>query len=79
MDGLVADMVQDDPTKRPNMEEVSLRFADIQKRLSWWTLRAMLTRQSDERFLLFLKGIKHVFRTAGYIVRRLPPRPVPES
>jgi len=79
MDGLVADMVQDDPTKRPDMEQVSLCFADIQKQVSRWKLRAMLVRRDDERLFLFLKGVRHVFRTAGYIVRRLPPQPTPKS
>ncbi len=33
MEPLVADMVQDDPTKRPTMDEVVTRFAEIRRKL----------------------------------------------
>ncbi|KAI0311022.1 hypothetical protein OF83DRAFT_1069524, partial [Amylostereum chailletii] len=42
MDKLVADMVQKDPSKRPTIDEVVARFADIRHALSPWKLRSRL-------------------------------------
>ncbi|KAJ3824527.1 hypothetical protein F5880DRAFT_367262 [Lentinula raphanica] len=48
---LIADMTDDNPLKRPTMDEVVVRFEKIRKGLSWWKLRS---RVSDKTFpLLF--------------------------
>lgn len=44
---LVHDMIQDDPDKRPTMDEAMTRFEDIRKTLSASTLRSPLQFDSD--------------------------------
>ena len=38
MKSLITDMVQEDPKKRPAMDEVVNRFVEIKNRLSTWKL-----------------------------------------
>ena len=59
---LVEDMVQDDPKKRPTMDEVVERFDKIRASLSWWILRKRLVPLEDE--FPILATIRHLFRTA---------------
>lgn len=47
MKPLIDDMVQDDPSKRPSMEEAKVRFERIWDSLSWWTLRSQVVYRSD--------------------------------
>ena len=47
MKPLIDDMVQDDPSKRPSMEEAKVRFERIRDSLSWWTLRSQVVYRSD--------------------------------
>ncbi|GBE80551.1 hypothetical protein SCP_0302660 [Sparassis crispa] len=79
MDALVADMVQEVPEKRPTIEQVAERFAEIQSKLSWWKLRSEIVRRHYGMFIRFLSAVRHVYRTAGYVVMRLPPTPTPPS
>ena len=50
-------MIQDDPTKRPKMDEVVKRFEDIVRKLSPWKLRS---RTSSRRANIF-QNVGHVF------------------
>ncbi|KAJ3491002.1 hypothetical protein NLI96_g1020 [Meripilus lineatus] len=59
---LAEDMAQDDPSKRPNMDEVVERFEKLRRSLWWWRLRARL---------------KHIFRTMGHILRAEKAIPAP--
>jgi len=45
MESPITDMVQDDPTKRPSMEEVVTRFSEIRGKLSTWKLRSRISRR----------------------------------
>lgn len=72
---LAADMTHPDPLQRPTMDEVVARFAEIRKALPWWKLRQRVIR-SDEFFLARLyRDTKHVGRSLGYAIRRIPPLP----
>ncbi|KAJ7630024.1 hypothetical protein DFH06DRAFT_1005613 [Mycena polygramma] len=44
---LVNDMVQDDPTKRPSIDQVVTRFAEIQRGLSSWKLRSRVVGKRE--------------------------------
>jgi len=76
---LVMDMVRDDPTKRPTMEEVVSRFDEIRATLKRWKLRGRLVARRENNLVKLLKDVRHVFRTAKFIVRRYPPVPTPTS
>jgi len=75
METLIADMTQKDPTKRPTMDVVVERFAEIRRDMSSWKLRARLARKRDNAAKWMFFGFVHIFRTASYVVRRLPPVP----
>ncbi|KDQ51608.1 hypothetical protein JAAARDRAFT_41078 [Jaapia argillacea MUCL 33604] len=77
MEPLVADMVQDDPSKRPTIDEVEARFADIRKSLGSWKLRSRVVEMEDDSFSGFLRGIAHWRRRLWFIVRRVPAVPMP--
>ncbi|KAH9162946.1 hypothetical protein EDB89DRAFT_2023475 [Lactarius sanguifluus] len=36
MQPLISDMIQEDPAKRPNMDEIVARFSEIRNKLSTW-------------------------------------------
>lgn len=48
---LIADMVQDDPSKRPTIDEVVARFEKLRKALPWWKLRSRLVRKDEPAVL----------------------------
>lgn len=60
---LVEDMVQDDPSKRPTMDQVVERFTKLHKSLSWWTLTTRLVRNEESRHTRITAPIRHFFRT----------------
>ncbi|KDR71783.1 hypothetical protein GALMADRAFT_74620 [Galerina marginata CBS 339.88] len=74
---LIDDMVQDDPTKRPKMDDVLRRFDDVVKGLSAWKLRS---RTSSRRANIF-QDIKHSFwhwrRKFTFIIKRTAAIPHP--
>ncbi|KAH9920140.1 uncharacterized protein B0H18DRAFT_1025296 [Fomitopsis serialis] len=74
---LVADMVQNDPEKRPTIEEVESRFDGISCQLSWWQLRSRLVEKDENALVRTVFGIGHIFRTAKYVIKRRPPVPLP--
>ena len=55
---LVNDMVQDDPGKRPTMDDVVERFEKIRRSLHWWTLRSRLVYRSDSIFS-YVTQVRH--------------------
>jgi len=77
MEGLVADMVQDDPTKRPHMDEVVARFKEICDGFSSWKVRSRVVKRDDNPVLGFFRGIFHWTRRIGFILRRVSPMPTP--
>jgi len=73
---LISDMTHDDPSERPTMDEVVLRFESIRNGLSWWKLRS---RTSDRRVPLLLHLIYSPIHWAvqlSYILRRIPAIPI---
>ena len=54
---LINDMIQDDPTKRPKMDDVITRFEEIVSKLSAWKLRS---RTSSRRANIF-RDVGHLF------------------
>jgi hypothetical protein len=76
MQPLIADMVADDPTKRPTMAEVVVRFDEIRHSLSSWKLRARPIPHDELAIATFFLGIPHWYRRIRYVLRRIPPVPV---
>ncbi|KAJ6543676.1 kinase-like domain-containing protein [Mycena sp. CBHHK59/15] len=75
MEPLVADMVQTDPSLRPEMDEVVRRFGDIVQGLSSWKLCSRVSKVADD--FGFYYSVPHWIRRLQFIVRRVPPIPVP--
>jgi len=75
---LITDMVQEDPTKRPKMDEVVTRFADIKKRLSTWKLRSRMARNNEVWPLAAWRAFHHWRRTMGYVFTRRAAIPEPK-
>jgi hypothetical protein len=74
---LVADMVQDDPLRRPSMDEVVSRFEDIRRGLSSWKLRSRVYNQKEHLVMAFFHSISHWTRRIGFIINRVPSVPSP--
>jgi hypothetical protein len=78
MEPLVADMVQNDPTKRPTMNEVVTRFSEIRRKLSTWKLRSRIARKYELWPVTAWKSVTHWYRTVGYILGRKAAIPEPK-
>ncbi|KAF9244433.1 hypothetical protein BU15DRAFT_85845 [Melanogaster broomeanus] len=74
---LINDMVQDDPNKRPTMDEVVARFEDIRKGLSRSKLRSRVISRDEKGFDGVFRDVAHWTRRIGFVIRRIPPAPVP--
>jgi len=72
---LVSDMVNNDPKKRPTMNEVVSRFDDIIKGLSMWKLRSPVV-DADASLGVF-GSVAHWSKQLRYIALRLPAIPRP--
>ncbi|KAJ6507289.1 kinase-like domain-containing protein [Mycena vitilis] len=72
---LVADMVNDDPSKRPTMDEVVDRFEDAVQKLSIWKLRSRVAK--DKHHIGFLLSISHWIRKVRLVLGRYPEIPMP--
>ncbi|KAF5376396.1 hypothetical protein D9757_008690 [Collybiopsis confluens] len=75
LEELIADMTQDDPTKRPRMSEVVSRFAEIRKSLSWWKLRSRVSNKRIPLIFHRLYSPFHWIKQLSYIIRRIPAIP----
>jgi hypothetical protein len=78
MEALVADMVQDDPTKRPKMDEVVTRFRQIKGKLSTWKLRSRVVRRDEIWPLAVWRSVGHWYRILGYVLTRTAATPEPK-
>lgn len=76
MQTLVQDMVQDDPTKRPDIDECVFRLEEIVRSLSSWKLRSQIQLADDNIFGYIYRFFPHWARRLSYIIRRIPPIPV---
>ncbi|EPQ57111.1 hypothetical protein GLOTRDRAFT_137524 [Gloeophyllum trabeum ATCC 11539] len=74
---LVSDMVQEEPAKRPKMEEVLTRFEDIRKSLSTRKLRSRVVPRDENLVEGLFRAIGHWSRRVIYIIRRTPAVPMP--
>ncbi|TFK74346.1 hypothetical protein BDN72DRAFT_789669 [Pluteus cervinus] len=72
---LISDMVQDDPKKRPTIDEVVVRFEEIWKGLGSWKLRSRPRPKKEFIFKAIPHMCGHWMRRVGYVVRRVPPIP----
>ena len=78
MEPLVTDMVQNDPTKRPTMDEVVTRFFEIKGKLSTWKLRSRIARKYELWPVTAWKSVNHWYHTVGYILGRKAAIPEPK-
>lgn len=77
MEALVTDMVQEDPGKRPNMDEVVSRFSEIKKKLSTWKLRSRIAPKNEIWLFAAWRSVGHWCRTVGYVVANKAAIPEP--
>ncbi|KAJ6631577.1 hypothetical protein B0H10DRAFT_2159825 [Mycena sp. CBHHK59/15] len=75
MEPLVNDMVQDDPSLRPTIDEVVERFEGAVRGLSRWKVRSRVVMVDAE--FDFYYAIKHWMRKLMLIVRSTPAIPTP--
>jgi hypothetical protein len=73
MEILVADMVQDDPTKRPSIDEVATRFSVIRKKLGTIKLRSRIGRRTE--LFGLVRDLAHIFTGAKYVFQGIAPIP----
>ncbi|EMD36447.1 hypothetical protein CERSUDRAFT_115467 [Gelatoporia subvermispora B] len=78
MKPLVDDMVQDEPSKRPTIREVSVRFDSVRQKLSNWKLRSRLKELDEDMFTAFFRSTGHCIRMAYYVTTRHPAIPTPK-
>ncbi|KAG0695181.1 hypothetical protein DFH29DRAFT_282804 [Suillus ampliporus] len=76
---LILDMVQENPSLRPTMEQVVGRLEIVYQGLSTRKLRSRLTAKQEGFFLSILKDVTHWPRQILYILRRLPAIPRPRQ
>ena len=70
-------MVQEDPGKRPNMDEVVSRFSEIKKKLSTWKLRSRIARRDEIWLVAAWRSVGHWYRTMGYVIASKAAIPAP--
>jgi len=78
MQPLIADMVQEDPKKRPNMDEVVTRFSEIREKLGTWKLRSRMARNTEIWLVAAFRSVAHLYRTIGYVLARKAAIPEPK-
>jgi hypothetical protein len=77
MKPLVADMIQADPAKRPNMDEVVFRFDEIRRGLNSRKLRARAVDIDEDLFDRVARTTSHWSRRIVFVARRIPAMPNP--
>jgi hypothetical protein len=70
-------MFQDDPAKRPNMDEVVAEFDIIRGGLSASKLRSRLVDRDENSIVGFFRDIAAWTKRIKYIIMRLPALPTP--
>ncbi|KAG9313015.1 hypothetical protein JVU11DRAFT_6454 [Chiua virens] len=79
MEPLILDMVQQDPSKRPSMDEVTERFRTILSDLSHWKLRSRVIGKEENMFYGVLRDSLHWLRQVKSVARGVPAIPIPGS
>ncbi|TFY71472.1 hypothetical protein EVG20_g1547 [Dentipellis fragilis] len=77
MEKLVADMVQDDPSKRPDINEVVSRFAKMRTSLYCWKLRSRAIPRKEWKILTLWRYPPHILRTIQFTLSHKPAIPGP--
>jgi hypothetical protein len=77
MTPLISDMVQEDPAKRPTMDQVVARFDEIFRSLSQWKLRSRVVGKTDSNIAGIYRAVVHAIHAVQYILTRKPAVPVP--
>jgi hypothetical protein len=72
---LIDDMVQDDPEKRPTIDQCVVRLDDIIRSQSSWTLRSPVWYSNDHIFGIIYRLFPHWGRRIFYIITQSPPIP----
>jgi hypothetical protein len=72
---LVKDMVQDDPSNRPTIDQVVTRFETIRKALSTSKLRSRISPRDEIPLEGFFRAIPHTFRKIKYALQGHPAIP----
>ena len=78
IESLIADMVQEDPMKRPTMDEVVKRLAEIKSQLGTWKLRSRMARNNEIWPVTAWRAVSHWYRTIGYVATCRPALPEPK-
>ncbi|KAJ7816970.1 kinase-like domain-containing protein [Mycena olivaceomarginata] len=76
MHELVADMSQEDPAKRPTMDDVVTRFSGLRAGLSEWKLRSRFTHKRPS-VMEAIRSARHWARQLYLMARRIPAIPSP--
>ncbi|KAL0570540.1 hypothetical protein V5O48_011423 [Marasmius crinis-equi] len=76
---LISDMTQDDPTKRPNMDEVVSRFNEIVKKLGEFKLRSRIAVAAPDALTSPRSAPVHWVRQLFNFITRVPAIPAPTS
>ena len=80
MEPLISRMVDEDPSKRPTMDEVVSSLQKILSEVSWFRLRARLVNCRDSPAVNFLKDVHHVsFRAIPFLITCRPAIPSPKT
>ncbi|KAJ3963714.1 kinase-like domain-containing protein [Lentinula raphanica] len=75
---LVKDMVVDDPSQRPTMDEVASRFSEIVQKIPWWKLRARAVRSNEFPLAKPFRALYHTLWTASMLLLLKPAIPSPK-
>jgi hypothetical protein len=71
-------MVHEDPAKRPTMDEVVTRFAEIRRKVGTWKLRSRMVRNNEIWPVAAWRTFYHWRRTIGYVLTRKGAIPEPK-
>lgn len=75
----VMDMVQDDPEKRPDMDAVVDRYAELLTSRRTRSLRGRLAKKRENPVAGIFRRVSHSIRTCIYIARGYNPLPTPRA
>ncbi|OCH93150.1 hypothetical protein OBBRIDRAFT_749934 [Obba rivulosa] len=74
---LVMEMVHDDPSERPTIQQVVARFDELVKSSNSRKLRSRLVYIKEDPALRLFRNIRHFFRSTYYVLARYSALPTP--
>jgi hypothetical protein len=72
---LVADMIQDEPSNRPTIDQVVARFEPIYRSLNTSQLRSRAVQRKENDIIGWWRDSIHFFRRMRFTLQRIPPIP----